>query len=352
VVRTGAQNFEIIDSLTSSLVVAQLNDLPAGSYVVTAEETTSFPSGIVGGAGQANGAVNCSLAPGSAHGTQGVAVGGLGATSAQSANVTLTDGITLAEAGDIQFKCAGPLGLSSSGGVLTAVPVDTLNDQTGATDQDASFTAAINGHYTADPRACNLILNGYGLKPNSEILESIGDDSSQHTIPGPSGDPLRVGLDGTINVLAPFQVEPGTTITAREFATTVADGTISSVVTVDETCGTSAPVATLSATLDGPFPGQSACKLIVTGANLEPGSSVTYTTNGGAAQTLIQSTDSGENVGPVLVSGDGTLNTTTLFGYPETGSNSIVLSATSVLGGTVTASFSSNATCEGSSTQG
>lgn len=352
VVRTGARNFQIIDSFNSSLVVAQLTDLPAGSYVVTAEETTSFPSGIVGGGGQANGVVNCGLTPGSAHGSQGVQVGGLGATSAQSANVTLTDGVTLASAGDIQFKCSGPLGLSSSGAVLTAIPVNTLHDQTGALDQDANFTASISGHFVGDPQACSLILNGYGLKPNSEIMESIGDDTSQHTIPDASGDPARVGLDGTINVLAPFQFEPGTTLTATEFATTVAGGTISSVVTVDQNCGTSAPVATLSATLDGPFIGAEGCRLILSGANLYPGSGVTYTVTGGGPQALIQTNDSGGNAGPVVVAADGTLNTTTMFGYPATGSDATTLSATSVLGGTVTASFSSNASCEGSSTQG
>ena len=167
VMHTGFNEFQQISDSTSALMVAGLTDLPAGSYVITAEETTSFPSGGNGGE------VTCTLTPGGAHGIEGVVAT---AVTEQRANVVVNDAVTLGDVGAISFSCSGPAGLASDSAVLTAIRVDTLTVQTPPPPPPpgpGAFDALVDGPYPARAGTCTLTLTGSNLKPGSVILVSV-----------------------------------------------------------------------------------------------------------------------------------------------------------------------------------
>ncbi|HKS92931.1 MAG TPA: hypothetical protein VJQ83_13445 [Tepidiformaceae bacterium] len=199
VVRTGVRGFQDAGS-SSSLVVAELDGLPAGSYTVTAEETTSFSADSTNG-----GQVTCTLTPGGAHGIDGISVGGLGQAGGQRANVVVTDGITVGEGAVVKYSCGGPGGLSSDNAVITATRVDTLTDQTiSAPTTPGTLTASISSALPGRPGTCSLTVSGTSLMPGWTVYYQVNGGVNQ--IPfdelDSSGNGLGRGtaaMDGSLN---------------------------------------------------------------------------------------------------------------------------------------------------------
>jgi hypothetical protein len=198
VARTGVMPFQTIGA-SSSLVVAELRGLPAGSYLVTAQETTRLPGSSYGGD------VTCTLTPGGAHAIEGVGFIGVGQFSSQSANLVVTDGVTVAEGGVIKYACNGPASLSSDNAVITATRVDTLSDLTAAAPAGpGSLTANVSAALPSKPGTCSLSVDGAGLTPGWGI---------SYTVNG--GGPIRFDeVDSLGNYVGPTTVAMDGTVTA------------------------------------------------------------------------------------------------------------------------------------------
>ncbi|MBN9492813.1 hypothetical protein J0H33_05635 [bacterium] len=206
VVRTGVRDFQTFGS-SSALVVAELDGLPAGSYTVTAQETTSFPNSAGGGE------VTCTLTPGGAHAIEGIVIGGLGESGGQRANVVVTDGITLGDGASVKYSCTGSANASSDNAVITATRVDTLTDQTITPPTGpGTLTASISAPPPSKPGTCSLTVHGTSLMPGYTISYSYNGSPPVGTFGLVDSSGAYVGvasvapdgsLDGTTVVLYP-----------------------------------------------------------------------------------------------------------------------------------------------------
>lgn len=197
VARTGVMDYQTFGP-SSSMVVAELQGLPAGSYTITAQETASFPSSLYGGE------VTCTLTPGGAHAIDGMTLGGLVQAGAQRSNVVVTDALTIGDGAIIKYTCNGPAELSSDNAVITATRVDTITDLTATTPAGpGSLTANVSAALPSKPGTCSLSVDGAGLKAgwalsykvNGGAAIPFGEVDSSGNYVGPA----TVAMDGTVS---------------------------------------------------------------------------------------------------------------------------------------------------------
>ncbi len=216
VARTGVRDFQTFGA-GSSLVVAELEALPAGSYTVNAQETTSFPDANEGGE------VTCTLTPGGAHAIEGAEFSGIGSVT-QAANVVVTDGITVGEGAVVKYTCNGPANLSSDNAVITATRVDTLTDQTIAAPAGAgTMTAAVGAALPSKPGTCSLTVSGTSLMPGWAIYYLVnGGGHFPFTELDGSGNAAGVAtaaMDGSLNATTAIGYPPSGSWTITLLAT-------------------------------------------------------------------------------------------------------------------------------------
>jgi hypothetical protein len=113
--------------LSSSLTVATLSGLPAGTYMVTASETASLPVTTDAQFPEPGAVITCTLSPGGGHSMQGMEIEGAAGVYANEQNVVVPDAVTIATGEDITYDCTGPAGTSSDNAVITAIAVDVVN---------------------------------------------------------------------------------------------------------------------------------------------------------------------------------------------------------------------------------
>jgi len=127
VVRSGYLAYTTDIGGGSSLTVATLSGLPAGSYMVTAFETAILLSSSDINSPQPGGVVVCKLAPNGSVGAQGVGVTGVVSASEEQWDVVIPDVLTIQAGDSITMDCQGPIGTTSYNAVITAIAVDALN---------------------------------------------------------------------------------------------------------------------------------------------------------------------------------------------------------------------------------
>lgn len=236
VARTGVQDFQTYGS-SSSLVVAELDGLPAGSYTVTAQETATLPASYRGGE------VTCTLTPGGAHAIEGAVFNGVGDFTSQHANVVVNDAVSIGAGVVIKYQCTGPATLSSDNAVITATRVDTLTDQTVAGPTGAgSLTASIGAGLASRPGTCSLTMSGTSLRPGWTMYYTVNgsghfaftelDDSG--AIVGPATAAMDGTLDATTAIGFPASGSweitlvgtgaDGTEVTATVYSSAACDG--------------------------------------------------------------------------------------------------------------------------------
>ena len=197
VARTGVTDYQTFGP-SSSMVVAELRGLPAGSYVVTAEETASSPAASNGGE------VTCTLTPGGAHAIEGVSFEGVGELSSQHANVVVTDAVTVGDGAVVKYMCSGPAELSSDNAVITATRVDTLTDTTvAAPTGGGTLTATIGAALPTLDGTCSLTVSGTSLMPGWAVYFTLNGGGhfpvDQFDSSGTLIGPASVAMDGTLS---------------------------------------------------------------------------------------------------------------------------------------------------------
>jgi hypothetical protein len=307
----------------SALQVASLTDLPGGDYMVTASETA-----VIEGLSDAGGVVSCALNPDGDVSGQ---------TTTGTANIVVTDAVSVADGGTIALTCDGPpFALSSANAAITAVRVDTISSQSDTTPTTV-LTARLIPSDPDHSQLCTLVVTGAALAPGSGVAASVNGGAA-FAVTQLAGSPLAVFSDGTIAAETSFGY-PGAEPSTLTLAGTAASGQPieSAPVAITGNC-----LATLSGHIVGPYTGSGfpgACALAVTGAGLLPGAVITASPNGYPSFPL-----GVLEGGSATVREDGTVQVNTIYGVSDI---AVTLQAPSISGGlTVVAEpFTTTADC-------